>query len=107
MTTLKNIFKGHTLFLTYLVVFFGLLYEVHHTSGATYFGSLMIYFAALMGFYFLFGGKLGKKYIFEKVSFRRFSNIKISIHFILIPTILVIIGHTIELKGIPALQALK
>ncbi|MBI3135924.1 MAG: hypothetical protein HYZ14_14695 [Bacteroidetes bacterium] len=104
---MMQLMSRHTLFSVYLVVFAGLCYGVYLTSGTVYFGSLMLYFGTFAVLYLLLTWQWVTKNIFSRFGSGRLSTGGISIYWLIVPTLIVVIGHLVTLGGIPAFQAME
>lgn len=101
--------KNHTLISIYSIVFFGLLYGVHVTSGTKYFPQLFLFFGALIAFYILFSLREIKSFfsrISERIVIRKVDTFLL-VKIIAFAVIGFILMHLVYLGGSPAIKGMN
>jgi hypothetical protein len=102
-----ELFRKHTLFSIYLVVFFVICYGVIVTSGFDYFGYLSLYFFALVISYMFFNHKKVKHFLGDFVGKLNKFDFNLNILLLVIPSAFFIAAHFIYLGGSPSIEALS
>ena len=102
-----KLFKDHTLFITYVVVFGGLLYGVYLSSGTKYLSYMWLYFLAFALFYMVFNLAVFKRIIWSKIEKFSISSSLIKIQYFAYFSLVAVVVHLVYLKGSPAMHAMQ